>query len=136
MNKATAIAVTFCCLFFCLVGVLCFLMFGYNFKDIISALNTEILLYLNKNNYIVTLIVIVEASYVISSLLTLPLLFFSVKKNIINLIIFIYTKMFEKKKDEALQGTELEDKTKEEALTQSTHHTKTAEEVFHPFLRI
>ena len=135
MNKATAIAVTFCCLFFCLVGVLCFLMFGYNFKDIISALNTEILLYLNKNNYIVTLIVIVEASYVISSLLTLPLLFFSVKKNIINLIIFIYTKMFEKKKDEALQGTELEDKTKEEALTQSTHHTKTAEEVFHPFIK-
>ena len=119
MNKATAIACFFRCVF----------------KDIISALNTEILLYLNKNNYIVTLIVIVEASYVISSLLTLPLLFFSVKKNIINLIIFIYTKMFEKKKDEALEGTELEDKTKEEALTQSSHHTKTADEVFHPFIK-
>lgn len=133
MTRATGIGVFFCFFFFCFVGILCFLMFGYDFTDITNALNIELSNYLNKNNYIVILIVVVEASYIISSLLTIPLLFFSVKKNIINLVIFIYKKYFDKKKP-GEEGTELQNKDKEEGLTNTTNNNQ-PEEVFHPFIK-
>lgn len=100
MKVATLSAIIFCIFLFSSLGILCFLMYGYDFVDIIDVFKKEILYYMKHNIYLCMLLVTVVVTYIIASVLTLPLVFFSVKKNCINLCIIAKKKYFTSEKEQ------------------------------------
>lgn len=127
MKVATFRAIIFCIFLFSSLGILCFLMYGYDFVDIIDVFKKEMFHYKKQNIYLCTLLVTVVITYILTSVLTFPLVFFSVKKNFINLCIIAkknYFTQFEedKENEEVKYPIAITDQT----FSQCTKHILTA----------
>lgn len=115
MRKSVILGIMLCCSVSCAVGILCFLMYGYSYDHIIEVFHKEIVNYRGVNTFILSLFVLVVVCYSLSSMLTIPLVFFSVKTNAVNLVIMLKMEFFRKKRKESgNEGVELIDKDKEE----------------------
>ncbi|MCQ2817995.1 MAG: amino acid transporter [archaeon] len=109
MNKAMVIGLLCSTFIYCLLGISCFIMFGENFTDILNKLRIEIrMAKIQKNYFPLGILLILVVNYTLTSLLSLPVAFFTVKKNTVNLIMFIHTKY--KKKETGTEGKEMESK--------------------------
>lgn len=95
MIKATRLGVWFCFTIYLISGLLGFLMFKYELYNVVlDNLRGEIPLYYHKDKFITTILIVVNLSFLISSTMSIPLLFFSLKKNLLNTIIFIKKNCF------------------------------------------
>ena len=72
-----------------ITGVLGFLMYGYELKDtILTALASEEATNKGKDSFMTGILIIVNIAFLISATMSIPLMFFSLKKNFINSVIF------------------------------------------------
>lgn len=89
MLDATKIGVAFCLLIFMLTGVFGFMMYGTNMNDtILKELYNDMVQYKTSDNFIKFLVIIINTSFVVSTLMSFPPMFFSLKKNFLNSLIF------------------------------------------------
>lgn len=100
MKKATSLGVTFCLVIYLMTGVLGFIMYRDQLTDtILDNFKNDIRIYLDSDTFLTVVLVIVNISFLISSTMSIPLMFFSLKKNFFNTVIF-FKKNFGKKKEE------------------------------------
>lgn len=89
MLDATKIGVAFCLLIFMLTGFFGFMMYGTNMNDtILKELYNDMVQYKTSDNFIKFLVIIINTSFVVSTLMSFPPMFFSLKKNFLNSLIF------------------------------------------------
>ena len=89
MLDATKIGVAFCLLIFMLTGFFGFMMYGTNMNDtILKELYNDMVHYKTSDNFIKFLVIIINTSFVVSTLMSFPPMFFSLKKNFLNSLIF------------------------------------------------
>lgn len=89
MIGATNIGVAFCLLIFMLTGSFGFMMYGTNMNDtILKELYNDMVQYKTSDNFIKFLVIIINTSFVVSTLMSFPPMFFSLKKNFLNSLIF------------------------------------------------
>ena len=103
MKVASFWALMFCSFVYCLLGTLCYFMFDTSIDEdgMIKVFKAQIIDNKNKGKfYFVAIYVTVVCAYILSSILTVPLLFFSVKKNILNLFIYIQSKLTNREEKE------------------------------------
>lgn len=97
MIKGTVLGVTFCLVIYLITGVIGLLMYGTNIKgSVLGLLENDIEKYKESDNVILVSVIIINIAFLISSTMSIPLMFFSLKKNFINSIIFC-KKKFNKK---------------------------------------
>ena len=84
---ATIISLIITIIIYILTSILGYLMYGNNINDIIIIyFGQDINYYLNKNKVIVIFLVISEFTLFLSASLSMPIFFFSLKNNVLNLI--------------------------------------------------
>ena len=85
MMKATKIGVGYSLIIFLIVGIIGFLLYGFNIDDtIIDNLSDDMIKYRKTNVFIIILIIVICASFVITCLTSFPILFLSLKDNYVN----------------------------------------------------
>ena len=101
MLTATKYGVSFCLVMFFLTGLLGFLMFGTNMNDtILTELYYDMVKYKNTNSFIKYIVILISIAFVMSTLMGFPPMFFSLKKNFINSLIFCNKKCIPKHNNE------------------------------------
>jgi amino acid permease len=93
MKKTTNLAIGFCFLVYSITGLIGYYMYRNNLKDTI--LDTLIIDVEGKDRFLLTLLVIVNIAFLMSSTMSIPLMFFSLKNNFINSIIFCKKKFIQ-----------------------------------------
>ena len=89
MMKATKIGVGYSLLMFLVVGIFGFLLYGLNMNDtLLTSLSEDMTKFRDSSYFIKFLIIIISVSFVITCLTCFPILFFSLRENFINSIIF------------------------------------------------
>lgn len=91
MLKATIIGVGFCFIIYLSTGILGFLIYRNQLDDtILKAFANDILVYKDKDFFLLCLLILINISFLLSTSMSIPLLFFSLKRNFLNTIIFIH----------------------------------------------
>jgi len=89
MIKGTTLGVGFCLIIYIITGVVGYLMYGpLCTKSILPILKTDMATFKETDKFIVTILCIINIAFLISSTMSIPLMFFTLKKNFINSIIF------------------------------------------------
>ncbi len=89
MIKSTKLGVSFCLLIFLFTGYFGFMMYGTNMNDtILIELYNDMVQYKTTDNFIKLIVILINSSFVISTLMSFPPMFFSLKKNFLNSLIF------------------------------------------------
>jgi len=97
MIKSSILGVSFCLVIYLITGIIGLLMYGINIKgSVLSLLEKDIERYKDTDNVILVSVIIINFAFLISSTMSIPLMFFSLKKNFINSVIFC-KKKFSKK---------------------------------------
>jgi amino acid permease len=102
MKKTTNLAIIFCFFVYTISGFIGYYMYRNKLKDTI--LNTLIIDVESKDKFLLTALVVVNIAFLMSSTMSIPLMFFSLKNNFINSIIFC------KKKFGNVEQTEVDQK--------------------------
>jgi amino acid permease len=99
---ATRIGVNFCLTVYLLTGYMGYFMYKSLLKDsILEALKIDgELASANKDYFLMTLLIIINIAFVISAIMSIPLMFFSLKKNFINTIIWCRKKLGKSRSEE------------------------------------
>ena len=93
MIKGTTLGVGFCLIIYIITGVVGYLMYGpLCTKSILPILKTDMATFKETDKFIVTILCIINIAFLISSTMSIPLMFFTLKKNFINSIIFCKNK--------------------------------------------
>ena len=88
MMKATKIGVGYSFIIFLFVGIIGFLLYGFDIDDtVLDNLSDDMIEYRNKNTFIIVLIIIICISFVITCLTSFPILFLSLRVNYINSLV-------------------------------------------------
>ena len=104
MMKATKLGVGYSLIFFLLVGIIGFLLYGFNMEDtILNSFNEDMIKYRNISTFIKILIIIICISFVTTCLTSFPILFLSLKENFINSLLFCSKNCGKNKNDEKIQ---------------------------------
>lgn len=118
MKKTTNLAIGFCFFVYSITGLIGYYMYRNNIKDtILGAMKSDT----HSNDiFLRILLVIINIAFLISSTMSIPLMFFSLKNNFINSLIFCKKKFTqnseetnEKDQNEKLMNTLESDKIKE-----------------------
>ena len=97
MVRSSFLGVGFCLTIYLITGVIGLLMYGTNIKgSVLSLLEKDIEQYKETDNVILVSIIIINIAFLISSTMSIPLMFFSLKKNFINSFIFCKKKFSNK----------------------------------------
>lgn len=89
MIKATTIGVYFCFMVYLVTGIVGFLMYGYNLDDsILKNFKADILIFNGNDYFLIIMLIILNLSFMISAIMGIPLMFFSLKTNFLNTVIF------------------------------------------------
>lgn len=105
MIKATSNGVVFCLIVYLITGISGFLMYREKLTNtVLDNLRGEILVYKDKNLFIFVILIIINISFLISSTMSIPLMFFSLKRNFLNLIIFCKKSLRNKQNNEVNQS--------------------------------
>lgn len=112
LMSATYRGVFMCGLIYIVVGILSYLMYGDLMSEgsILQSLLLDLKNYyqgLNQNTYMVIVLMICSAGFLTSSTMSIPLMFLSLKKNLLNTIIFCKKKLC---KNQHMENTIKEDK--------------------------
>lgn len=95
MMKATYIGVFFCAVIYTIVGIIAYLSYGDTMAgSVLNSLLTDLSTYNGKDNFLVVLLILVAISFLVSSTMSIPLMFIGLKKNFINTVIFCKKKYF------------------------------------------
>jgi amino acid permease len=95
MIKGTIIAVAFCTITYSVTGIMGYIMYRDELKDtILQALTSDVKKYKGKDNFLIVLLVFINIGFLFSSTMSIPLMFFSLKNNFVNSIIFCKKKFF------------------------------------------
>ena len=106
--KATFIGVYFCAAAYCIAGIFCYLTFGrlMSGSSILGSLLDELTIYNSnekKNVILFVLLLIVALSFLLSSTMSIPIMYLSLKKNFLNTWIFCKKKfIYNKEKQEII----------------------------------
>ena len=104
MMKATKIGVGYSLIFFLIVGIIGFLLYGFNMEDtILNSFNDDMIKYKNTSTFIKVLIIIICVSFVTTCLTSFPILFLSLKENFINSLLFCAKNCGKNKNDEKIK---------------------------------
>ena len=88
MMRATKIGVGYSLIIFLIVGIIGFLLYGFNIDDtILDNLSDDMIKYRKNNTFIIVLIIIICISFVITCLTSFPILFLSLRVNYANSLI-------------------------------------------------
>lgn len=97
MMKATNLGVGFCLIIFFLTGLFGFMMYGRSMNDtILKELYKDMVTYKNTNTFIKYIIIVISIAFVFSTLMSFPPMFFSLKKNFLNSLVFCEKKCIPK----------------------------------------
>lgn len=89
MVKSTFSAISFCCVLYLITGFLGYYMYRKKLQDtILQALTLDVEAYKDSDNFLIVILLIVNIAFLVSSTMSIPLMFFSLKNNFINAIIF------------------------------------------------
>ncbi len=89
MMRSTYIGVVFCLIIYLITGVCGFFMYRDKLTNtVLDNLRQEIPLYMDNNKFIFVTLIVVNISFLISSTMSIPLMFFSLKRNFLNTVIF------------------------------------------------
>jgi hypothetical protein len=101
MVKATAFGVGFCLVIYLITGVIGYLMYGKLCTTaILNILGNDMKVFKGKDAFIVTILCIINVAFLISSTMSIPLMFFTLKKNFINSVIFCNKKSVSKEQSD------------------------------------
>jgi amino acid permease len=129
MMKATTCGVIFCFVIYIITGIVGFLMYGYTLKDtILAALAQNAESAKGSDSFIIVVLVIVNIAFLISATMSIPLMFFSLKKNFLNTVIFC-KKIIKKQPPVSVGDEELN--TQNERLVVSTDTESKGREQIH-----
>jgi amino acid permease len=107
MIKATSSGVFFCLMVYIITGVSGFLMYREKLTNtVLDNLRGEILVYKDTNLFIFIILIIINISFLISSTMSIPLMFFSLKRNFLNLIIFCKKNLANKNSNDNVNQSE------------------------------
>ena len=107
MLKATKIGVGFSLIIFLFIGIIGFLLYGFDIEDtILDNLSDDMLKYRNSNVLIIVLIIIICASFAITCLTSFPVLFLSLRDNYINSLV-VCSKTCRKNNEESVRNVEI-----------------------------
>jgi amino acid permease len=100
MTKAANCAIFFCFFVYVLTGLLGYFMYRNDLKDtILQALTLDVKKYKDSDSFLIIILVIVNIAFLMSSTMSIPLMFFSLKNNFINTIVFCKKKFGTNKVD-------------------------------------
>ena len=89
MMKATKIGVGYSLMNFLIVGIVGFLLYGLKMEEtILNSFSEDMIEYRNTSTVIKVLIIIICISFVTTCLTSFPVLFFSLRENYVNSILF------------------------------------------------
>lgn len=109
MVKSSFLGVSFCLVIYLITGIIGVLMYGTGIKgSVLGLLEKDIEQYKDTDNVILVSVIIINIAFLISSTMSIPLMFFSLKKNFINSIIFC-KKKFAKKQISGKPVTSIKD---------------------------
>lgn len=95
MMKATYIGVFFCAAIYIIVGIIAYLSYGDTMAgSVLNSLLADLSTYNGKDNFLIVLLILVAISFLVSSTMSIPLMFIGLKKNFINTVIFCKKKYF------------------------------------------
>jgi amino acid permease len=99
LMKATGLGVNFCLLVYLTTGFLGIFMYSDNLNEpILKALFDDgVKARLNNDIFLLIMLVLINLSFLTSAVMSIPLMFFSLKKNFINTLIFCRRKFFKPK---------------------------------------
>ena len=98
MKKASYLSIAFCFVIYCITGFVGYYMYRNTLKDtIISALTIDVIKYKNTDGFLIFILVIINIGFLLASTMSIPLMFFSLKNNFINSIIFCKKKFGQKR---------------------------------------
>jgi len=101
MMKATKIGVGYSLINFLIVGIVGFLLYGLKMEDtILNSFSEDMVNYRNISSVIKVLIIIICVSFVTTCLTSFPVLFFSLRENYVNSILFCFKNCCRKESDE------------------------------------
>ena len=101
MMKATKIGVGYSLINFLIVGIVGFLLYGLKMEDtILNSFSEDMVNYRNISTVIKVLIIIICVSFVTTCLTSFPVLFFSLRENYVNSILFCFKNCCRKESDE------------------------------------
>jgi hypothetical protein len=89
MLKASTLGTGFCMTIYMISGIIGYLMYGsLCVTSILPILKSDLILYKGKDTFIITFLVAINIAFMISSTMSIPLMFFTLKTNFINSVIF------------------------------------------------
>jgi hypothetical protein len=106
MMKASSMGIFFCLTLYICTGIMGFFMYGHGINDTILPILGEDgrIAYTEGKYFIVFLMVLINVGFTISSTMSLPLMFFSLKKNLLNTVVFCEKKFGRAKKTGDVSG--------------------------------
>lgn len=106
MLKSTVMGVGFCLIIYLITGIIGLLMYGLPINgSVLVLLDKDIEQFKDSDTVILVCVIIINIAFLISSTMSIPLMFFSLKKNFVNSVIFCKKKFIAKKakrKEQAL----------------------------------
>ncbi len=107
MMKATKIGVGFSLIMFLFVGIVGFLIYGFDIEDtILDNLSDDMIKYRRSNVLIIILIIIICISFAVTCLTSFPILFLSLRVNYVNSLM-VCSKMCKKNNEDSVQNVEI-----------------------------
>lgn len=98
MVKSSMLGVGFCLVIYLITGIVGLIMYGIDIKgSVLTLLEKDIEKYKDTDNVILVSVIIINIAFLLSSTMSIPLMFFSLKKNFINSIIFCKKKFSNRK---------------------------------------
>jgi amino acid permease len=98
MTKAANCAIFFCLFVYAITGLLGYYMYRNDLKDtILQALTLDVKKFKDSDSFMIVILVIVNIAFLMSSTMSIPLMFFSLKNNFINTIVFCKKKFGSKR---------------------------------------
>ena len=104
MIKATNYGVLFSLVIFLIVGIIGFLLYGFNMEEtILNSFSEDMIKYKDISTFIKVLIIIICISFVTTCLTSFPILFLSLRENFINSLIFCIKNCINKSNNEEVE---------------------------------
>ena len=95
MMKAAILGIFYCMIIYMINGILGYLIYGDDIKaSILDCLGKDINTYKNQDTFLLIVLCLANFGFILSSTMSIPLMFFSLKKNFLNTILY-----FNKKKE-------------------------------------
>lgn len=94
MISSVYLGVFFCATIYIIAGTVGYLCYGNELEDILISLLNDLRIYKSTDKFLLVLLLVVSFSFLVSSTMSIPLMFIGLKKNFLNTVIFCKKKFF------------------------------------------